>query len=121
MAAIAWTDVTELAAALTDLSVPAQTMILDSVNASVEVANFDGEDGPDTKLVRVFKAAHIGTLALLAQTGAAGPVTSESAGKLARSYAGVDASAGEWGLTIWGRLYQGKVLAAGSNRGGFVV
>lgn len=57
-------------------------------------------------------AAHLITLALRGGTSASGPVTSESAGGLSRSYASVatTASDGFWMSTTFGQRYREFIL-----------
>lgn len=70
-----------------------------------------GENGPMLRLVRIFLAAHYGTISKRGRTGAAGPVTSVAAGGVRRSYglvalAATDASMGatEYGQQLLGIL-----------------
>ena len=53
-------------------------------------------------------AAHLLSIRLRGATGAAGPVTAESAGGLSRSYAApsVSGTAGFWSSTTFGQQYQ---------------
>jgi hypothetical protein len=85
MAAIDWADVVAVAPTATDVDALAQTLILDYVNITLAVARFDGEDGPTTKIARVYLAAHHATT--IQQLCNAGAVTSDKAGDLARAYA----------------------------------
>lgn len=84
MAAIVWSDVTALAPELTSTSATTQSDILNHVNAAIDVDRFDGEDGPTTRLARIYLAAHYATLAAL---GAGGPLAVEREGGIERSYA----------------------------------
>lgn len=108
MAAITWTDVVDVAPALSTVDADAQTMILAYVNAELDVVMFGGEAAPKTKLARVYLAAHLGTLSRPgASATAAGPVVSESAGGLSRSYANMVSSTSSAGLerTTFGTMY----------------
>jgi hypothetical protein len=86
MAAITWTDVTNHDSSLSSVDANAQTDILAFVNAALDVACFDGEGGPKTKLTRIYLAAHFATLANVSSGGSGGPVTAESLGDESRSY-----------------------------------
>jgi len=110
MAAITWSDVTDLDSSLSALSVALQATILGIVNTRFDVSLFDGEDGPTTKLLRQLFAAHMGTVLKpgAGATGAAGPVTSEAAGGLSRSYA--VAGAGNMQSSALGRTGFGQTL-----------
>lgn len=83
---ITWADVTSLpgGAQLSTVPVGGQNMILNSVNTQLNVNMFDGEDGPQTKLVRAFFAAHLAALGTL---GTGGILIAESIqGLLSRQY-----------------------------------
>lgn len=106
MAAITWTDVSTHASSLVDLDVLIQTDILAFVNEELNCAAFGGEDSAKTRLARIYLAAHLGTVSLLALTGSSGPVTSETEGSVSRSYGdGSSAFASIYGTTSWGQLY----------------
>lgn len=102
MAPIAWTDVIALPGALGDgmglVPVLGQTMILTAVNKLFDVTMFDGEEGPNTKLARVFMACH---LAALGKLGTGGPMIGESDGRLSRQYA-MPSTRSEWFRTSYG-------------------
>ena len=78
MAAIVWADVEAVAPTATDVDVLAQGFILGYVNITLAVARFDGEEGPTTKLARVYLAAHHATM--IQQLCNSGAVTSDKAG-----------------------------------------
>lgn len=107
MAAIVWTDVTALAPELSSVSVAGQTMILAHVNVALDVAMFGGEDHAKTKIARVFLAAYFGSTSISGASGASGPVLSESAGGLSRSYANLMTTGGS-GLDRngYGQMYR---------------
>lgn len=107
MADITWTDVTNHAPGLSSVSAGAQTDILAWSNDLLSVDEFGGEAAANTKLARIYLAAHSGTLALLGASGAAGPVTSEKAGGLSRSYGGAlgAAASSDYGSTVWGQQF----------------
>lgn len=107
MADITWAHVTDHAPGLSSVAVAAQNDILAWANDHLSVDEFDGEDGPKTKLARVYLAAHAGTLSLLGASGASGPVTAEAAGGLSRSYGGAlgAAAASDYGTTVWGQMF----------------
>lgn len=111
MASIVWADVLAHAPELSTVASGAQADLLAHVNASIAVDDFDGEDGPNTKLARIYQAAHLATLAGFAASGASGPVASESAGGLAVSYAaalGV-ASYSDLSATAYGKALRGMI------------
>lgn len=84
---IVWADVTGVAngnAVIASFNSVGQTAILALVNGMLNVAMFDGEDGPRTHLARCFMAAHI---AASSNTGdAGGAVIMESEGGVTRQY-----------------------------------
>jgi hypothetical protein len=102
MASITWTDVTNHAAELASVSAGAQTDILAHVNTALNVTLFGDETSARLKLARIYLAAHLGTMANLG--GVSGPVSSESAGGLAMSYA-VAMTRSNLGITSYGRAY----------------
>jgi hypothetical protein len=93
MAAIVWSDLTDHfnESSLTAVKIAAQTTILAFVNSTngLDPSLFDDEDGPLTKLARLYLAAHLGTLAKITSgiSGAVGPVIAEEGGRLKRQYA----------------------------------
>ncbi len=107
MAAITWTEVLALPGAsssqLANVGLVAQTMILAYVNNELDPKNYDGEDGPTTKMARAFMAAHFGLLA-----PHIGIVTSEGEDDLSIGYAvpPIPPGSGFWatsgfGLAFW--------------------
>ncbi len=127
MAAIVWSDVTTVAPSLATVDVAAQSLYLTFVNSAIDWRLFaNGESDNRLKMARIYLAAHYATSATIAEStggvGAAGPVTSEGAGSLSRSYgfntfstSGSDPSLGS---TQWGRLYR---LIMRPTRGGIVL
>ena len=106
MADIIWADVLALAPELTEPSDAARVYILEHVNAELDVDMFDGEDGPTTRLARIWLAAHLATSgASSSGGGSVGPVTSESVGGMSISYGAYDTSDAAAGTTTYGRLY----------------
>ena len=108
MAAITWTNVTDVTADLAAVSVPAQNAILLMVNEALDVRLFgNGEADNRLFLARVYLAAHYGAVEIAGSNGPAGPLVSESAGGLASAYA-VPESSGDPALdtTSWGRAYK---------------
>lgn len=119
MSAILWTDVTAIASELTSVALAAQDMYLALANTFINVAMFDGEDGPKTKLARIYVAAHFATLDRLRGTAIAGPVISESRGGLSRSYANLtqmSMAAGLFGQTTYGQNYATLVRTSAGAR-----
>lgn len=122
MAAIDWAAVVALASSLSSVSDEAQALILAHVNTALDTRRFAyGECDPRLTLARTYLAAHMGSSSLpgAGTTGAAGPVTSESAGSLSVSYAQIMDSASDSLLdtTSFGKLYR---LVMRPLRGGFV-
>lgn len=72
----------------------------------------------DRRLARIFLAAHFGTLIRLGAGGAAGPVTSESAGGVRRSYGMIatGSGSGSYATTRYGQIFAD--LIDGSAVGG---
>lgn len=103
MASIVWSDVTDAITTVPSTAVALQTLILALVNGTVDPDIFDGEDGDITKYVRILYAAHMAVMHGRGATGAPGPITSESAGGLSRSYGSLPASS-ELALTGPGTL-----------------
>ncbi len=100
MASIAWSDVVAFAPDQSAVSATAQTKILAYVNERFDVSELGGESSPDLYMARVWLAAHLGASTALGGD-VAGPVTSESAGGLSRSYA-VLSSTGALATTGYG-------------------
>lgn len=114
MAAITWANVVDFEALVSSVPVNAQNAILAYVNEHVNINAFDGEEGSDTRLARIFLAAHLGLGAVPGIGGGVGggPVASISGGDgLAVSYAVPMTSANDGDLagTTWGRKYQSLV------------
>ena len=80
-----------------------------------------GETAQMTRMCRLYLSAHSATLTKRAGSGAAGPVTSESAGALRRSYGLVALSAGQWlGSTMYGQMLE-TLLNMSAARGPMLV
>lgn len=123
MAAITWSDVTAHAAQLTTAVVPsaARTDILAYVNSVVNVKVIDGEDGPKSKMARIYLAAHFGEVARSQGLLSSGAVTSESAGGLARSYAAIlTMDPASLGASRYGQEYTALIRTSGA-RAPFVI
>lgn len=127
MAAIVWADVVAIAPTMADpaVSVAAQAMYLLFANEAIDVRLFaNGETDARLKLARIYLVAHYAAVGLAADAsggaGAAGPVASEGAGTLSRSYANMTSSTTDPLLesTSWGRLYR---LIMRPMRGGIVL
>lgn len=113
MASIIWADVIAHAAELSSAHIVVRTDALAFANARVSSANHDGEDGPTTRLARIYLAAHY-VASNPSFGGGAGPVTSESEGGLSRSYAVASSTAWDaLGSTAWGRKF--SALGRGSR------
>ncbi len=102
---IVWDDVLAMAPQLSTTTAGAQTDILDYVN-ELDMSGL-GETDQTTRMARILLAAHWGTIILRAPGGMAGPVTSESAGALRRSYGLSATPSGEegFGTTMYGMQY----------------
>lgn len=115
MAPIAWTDVVAVSSPLASVVVAQQDAILAMVNAKLSFV-FDGEDGPTTKLARIYVAAHFASSPGAGEQRPGGAVTSESRGGLSRSYApppsGAASYEGTWSDTQWGRRYLQLLLGS---------
>ena len=121
MAALAWSDVVNHAAALSPLDAEAQTDLLAYGNGVLVPNDFGGETGAPLKLARIYLAAHFATLAKsTASASVAGPVTSESGGGLSRSYGTVIGAASSLGETRYGRMFA-ALLARSPGRGPVVL
>ena len=72
--------------------------------APLDPDEIDGETGPDTKLARIYLAAHAATIASNAAAGASGPLTGRSAGGLSETFsAGAPSLAASYGATAYGQ------------------
>lgn len=122
MADITWSDVTAIAGELSTYSAAGQTIILAWANNAISVDTLDGEDGPSTKLARIYLAAHAATLSGQGGSGASGAITSESVGEISRSYgdSGSGGSSGggtgEYNSTAYGRAYLMLIRRFGACR-----
>lgn len=116
MASIAWADVEDHAPELSTIDSDAQTTILAYVNATttIEPSLFDGETSARLKLARIFLAAHVATTTPMGSSGAAGPVTAESAGRISRSYASVSTTAG-LATTAYGVAFDEILQSSGAR------
>ena len=104
MAAIVWTDVTDLAPELSSTPLGAQTAILALVNGFLDVATWGGETSDKLHSGRCYLAAHLATLGR--RKGKSGTVSAEAAGGLSRSYAmPAMLSTSTLQLTSYGALY----------------
>lgn len=101
---ILWTDVANFDSNLADLDTGAQTAILAYVNSALSEDEWGGEESAQLRLARIYLAAHYGTVASRGDS-ATGPVVSEKAGPLARTYGNIASSDSELGTTSHGRSY----------------
>ena len=119
MASIVWADVTAHPGTPSEFSAvspQAQADILALVNRALPPAEWGEEDHPRLRLGRIFLAAHYASLELRRSTGPAGPVVSESAGGLSRSYAQPGGLHVFYGATPYGLAFQ-ALCASGPARG----
>jgi hypothetical protein len=108
VSAITWPDVTGHTSdtALTGVPGGAQTAILNYVNAFINTRLFDGEDGYDTKLARIYLAGHMGLGSLPGATSSGGAIVSESGGDgVSVAYAVPANPLDSASETAWGRRY----------------
>ncbi len=120
---IVWADVLGIAPELSTISdagrVPILWYVNQMTNAGVDPGG--GLASPTLRLARIFLAAHYGTVSKRGG-GPAGPVTSESAGGLRRSYGLIAAPTGTYGLgsTTYGLAYL-SVLSMSDAHGPIVL
>lgn len=110
---------------ITGVSDVAWAVILPFVNG-LSSDNLDpgvGEGSPIVRFARILLAAHYGTVMKRGKTGALGPVTSEAAGGVRRSYGLISLANGNvaLGTTIYGQQYLGLLEMNGNVRGPVVV
>lgn len=119
MAAITWSDVTNIAPELSTVAVAAQTDILAYVNVALNVELFGGESHPMVKLLRIYLAAHFGTVTKSGGSGALGPVIAESGGGLSRQYGSsvVNGSDPLFDKTNYGQTFRLLVRSSPLSRG----
>lgn len=123
MAAITWTDVTDLDASLSTVAASVQTWILADVNTRFDVAIFGGESATRAKQARILAAAHIAKALGSAASGTSGPVTSESEGDLSRSYgfSGGTFDPNGLNLTTYGQLLRALIWSCAGARAPLVL
>jgi hypothetical protein len=106
VAPIAWSDVTAFVSTLSTVNPTQQELLLEMANTRTNVDIFDGEDGIDTKLARIYLVAHFASLPGAGSTAPAGPLIGQTRGKLSQQFQGLPlTAANEWLLTQWGRRY----------------
>lgn len=117
-------DVLEFAPELSSIRDPAWALILKFVNEmdSTGIDRCGGDEGATLRMARILLAAHYGTVSKRSKSGSAGPVTSEAAGAVRRSYGLVALASHDaaLGSTIWGQQYQG-LLSMSDAHGPFLV
>ena len=121
MAEIEWTDVTDVAPAMSS-GVPSgfQTKILAYIEEVVNPRAFGGEDSITYLLARSYLAAHYGALYKMGTFGAQGPVTSQSEGGVSQSFANAMPQAdSSLGRTTYGDAFLTFVRRSGYARAGF--
>jgi hypothetical protein len=104
MAAIEWTDVVERLpapelAGLVDTD--AATDILEFVHEVVNAGVLGGESSARLRRARMLRAAHLATVTATGGAAIAGPVISESTGRISRTYANL-MSAGDFSGSSYG-------------------
>lgn len=104
-AIIEWSDVIGATGELSDVSDLMQELIIAYVNDYFDPDKFGGDDGVKLRMARLYLAAHLGKLSGVSGGQAvSGPVTSESAGGLSRSYAVLTAGTTNLSTTSYGQL-----------------
>lgn len=109
-------DVIGFAPELSTLTDQAFADVLNYVN-TLEASEIGLDSGPELRLARILLAAHFGATTKRAGTGAAGPVVSEAAGGLRRSYGLVALSQGNagFGSTMYGMQFLTLVQMSGGH------
>ncbi len=117
MSAILESDVLSYAPELASLDAGAWTLILAFVNELQATAMTPAGEGPLLKLARILLAAHYGTISRRGPSGATGPVTSEAAGAVRRSYGlvALASSDASLGATGYGQQFLGVLSMSLAN------
>ncbi len=117
MSVILESDVLSYAPELAPLDAGAWTSILAFVNELQYTAVTPAGEGPLLKLARILLAAHYGTISRRGPSGAAGPVTSEAAGAVRRSYGlvALASSDASLGATGYGQQFLGILSMSLAN------
>jgi len=120
MADVVWSDVLAFAPELSTVDIGAQTDILSYVN-EIDLSQVT-DTAQVTRMARIYLAAHFGSVQKRARQGIGGPVTSESAGALRRSYGLSAMPSGEEGLgtSMYGMSYL-TILRMSLSHGPFLV
>lgn len=120
--AIDWAVVVAFAPGLSTVDTEERASILAWANTALNVDVFDGEDGPTTRLARIYLAAHAGTMNVQATSGAGGPLTMRSAGGVTEQWATPAGGVVFDGLdsTPYGKQFRG-LLRMSAARGPFVL
>ncbi len=106
MADITWDDVVNHASELGSVDEDAQDDILDYVNRNVATDLFTASQ---LKLAKIYLAAHLGTVAKSKGSTSTGAVTSETAGRLTRSYSVVASATSDLDGSSYGKQYSAMV------------
>lgn len=114
MAALIWADVVAYVSTLSTVDLIQQTDLLAWANKAF-AAVFDGEDGPRTRIARIYLIAHFASLPGAGDQRAGGAVTSQSRGGISQSYASPIGGGGDpmWSSTQWGSRLE--LMLAGSK------
>jgi hypothetical protein len=115
--AIVWGEVAAIAPTLANTNPYTQGAILEYVNTALHVECWGGEGSPQLRLARLYMAAHMGTVSSSGASGAAGPVTSETAGGLTRSYGFMSSTEADPLLdaTPYGRMYRELLMRSAAR------
>lgn len=116
---ITWSQVEAFAPELSTVDADAQTDILAFVNTALDANMFGGTSAARYKLAKIYMAAHFGSQGLRGVSGSAGPVTSEAAGGISRSY-GFSGGEDSFETSTYGKMYL-ALLRTSRARGGMVV
>jgi hypothetical protein len=83
-----------------------QADLLEMANTRLNIDAFDGEDGIDTKLARIYLVAHFASMPGAGGNAPAGPLIGQTRGGLSQQFQGLPLSGeNEWLLTQWGRRF----------------
>jgi hypothetical protein len=102
VAAITWTDVTNVAPELSTIASTVQTALLLLVNDYLDPDTWGGEDSQKLLSGRAYLAAHLATLGK--RKGVNGQLTAEAGGGLSRSY-GMLTNPTMYSMTTYGEIF----------------
>lgn len=123
MAPIAWVDVVAVAPELaTGVDPIIQADIISYVNTELSVEGFGGEDSTNYRMARMFLGAHLGSINRQVGSSSSGQtVTSETAGRISRSFAQQSSDAALLSSSPYGRTFHELVMSTPGLRGPMVL